>query len=143
MIVANTHLATLCRMAVQVETYKAKIVRDVALSSLKFTAQSFGFSFEHFEKTGIWKLYTEIETENVKRYTVNGKRETVETVSIETETEAVKSGGTRLERTFEAETAKETACLECGKRFETARKTKRFCVDKCKNAYNNKRRKNE
>lgn len=34
-------------------------------------------------------------------------------------------------------------CKCCNKRIITGRKTKRFCNDKCKNAYNNKRRKNE
>lgn len=130
-------------MAVQVETYNSKIVRDVALSSLKFTAQSYGFSFEHFEKTGIWKLYTELETVTKGDSRKETEGNVSETVSIETETETGKSSVRRLERTFETETVKETACLECGKRFETARKTKRFCNDKCKNAYNNKRRKNE
>lgn len=134
---SNPQLATLCRMAVQVETYNTKIVRNVALSSLKYTAQIYGYSFEHFEATGIWKTYTELEVQGKVEMQVNEMQVQLETQVVETQK---KPNTCKQDGKLNETQGNDKHCEACKRQFRMKRKTQRFCSDKCRNDFNNARR---
>ena len=132
----SKEIQELARLGGNVKSYYSEVVRNTARNKLRAVAESYGFSFVHWELTGRWQTYTELETvETVKDETVTLR---IETVKHETET--VKMPNKGYLKPEKVETLSETVCQQCMKRIETGRKTKRFCDDKCRVRFNNARR---
>jgi hypothetical protein len=127
-------LERLVKLADEIGNYSSVRVQEICRKNLKHACDLFGYSFQYWEETGRFVKYADLETAKV------AVSESVETVSESEDTETIKTANTRLTRQLLNETEGEKTCEFCLKRFRSARKEKRFCCDKCKNGYNNAKR---
>ena len=125
------------RLSAEAKCYRAEVVKSRALAELQAVADSFGYSFFNWQATGRWQKYEDFET---AFEAVSKIPETVETDVDLKRVETEKTPNTRLKRHIINETAGEKVCEFCLKRFESLRKEKRFCSVKCKNDFNNAKR---
>jgi hypothetical protein len=56
-------LKRLCHLALRIERYNTELVKNQARADLKCEADAFGYSYQHWQETGRWQKYTELETE--------------------------------------------------------------------------------
>lgn len=126
------------RLSAEAKCYRAEVVKNRALAELQAVADSFGYSFFNWQATGRWQKYEDFET---AFEAVSKLPETVETVVDLKRFETDKMANTRLKRHIHVETDGEKVCEFCLKRFQSLRKEKRFCSVKCKNDFNNAKRK--
>lgn len=145
MIVEETILNRLYQLGTEMKLYVSERMREKTKARVLGLSESNGYSFEHWEKTGYWKKYYELETvcnapvkpfQMVERM-VETKVETVEQVE-KSENKPFKS--TFVDETLVSETV-ETKCITCGETFGNVRRNKRFCSVKCKSEFHNLKRK--
>jgi len=126
-----TDINKLVKLASEIENYSSERVRNMCLKNLQYACNAFGYDFQHWQDTGRFVKYQQTET----------VCETLETDVALKSIETDKTLNTRLTRQFVAETVGEKVCEFCLKPFSSARKEKRFCKPKCKNDFNNAKRK--
>lgn len=128
----------LARLGGNLASYQSGMVRHIAMDRLQALAEGYGFSFGNWELTGRWQTYAELETQVMTETQVGELQGIDEVQAVETQ----KKPNTRKQVGILIETqGNEVKCEVCKKHFMLKRKTQRFCSDKCRNVYNNKRRK--
>ena len=109
------------------QMYSSERVVKIKLQEVAAIAHLFGYHFEYWQETGLWRKYEDVPVQT------QAENKTLE------ETEAVETFKTE-KISVQAFKSNVVQCESCKKDFEQKRKTQRFCSPKCKNDFHNSKK---